>query len=278
MKNILIPTDFSDNAWNTLVYALKLYEHETCRFFLLHASHIPIPVISSMNNDLIEDLREKPLQELATLKEQIELTDASANHEFETLLLMHDLITATSMAVKEHDIDMVIMGTKGASNALEKFLGTNTLSIVHGLKTCPVLIVPKDYEFVVPKEIAFPSDFHRFYNGPEVKILKDFAELYNSKVRVVHICTEKEIDDIQEFNKNELGRLLIDMDHSFHWMPDFAKKAKAIDVFIEELEIDVLAMVRYKHSFLETLLKEPVIDKLGISPKVPFMVIPEKKQ
>ncbi|WP_281542184.1 universal stress protein [Maribacter aestuarii] len=36
MKNILIPTDFSENAWNAIVYALKLFKDEECKFYLLN--------------------------------------------------------------------------------------------------------------------------------------------------------------------------------------------------------------------------------------------------
>ena len=36
MKKILLPTDFSDNAWNAIVYALKLYKNQKCKFVLLN--------------------------------------------------------------------------------------------------------------------------------------------------------------------------------------------------------------------------------------------------
>ena len=36
-KNILIPTDFSENAWNALSYALNLFKDEKCTFYLLNA-------------------------------------------------------------------------------------------------------------------------------------------------------------------------------------------------------------------------------------------------
>ena len=48
-----------------------------------------------------------------------------------------------------------------------------------------------------------------------------------------------------------------------------------INDFIEELGIDILAMVKYKHSFIEAIIKEPVIKKLGFQSKIPFLVIPE---
>lgn len=36
MKRILLPTDFSDNAFNALSYAMQLFEKEKCEFTLLH--------------------------------------------------------------------------------------------------------------------------------------------------------------------------------------------------------------------------------------------------
>ena len=30
---IIIPTNFTDNAWNAVRYAVKLYAHEYCIFF-----------------------------------------------------------------------------------------------------------------------------------------------------------------------------------------------------------------------------------------------------
>ena len=36
MKKILLPTDFSDNAWNAIFTAVKLYTNVECRFYLLH--------------------------------------------------------------------------------------------------------------------------------------------------------------------------------------------------------------------------------------------------
>ncbi|WP_373282945.1 universal stress protein [Aquaticitalea lipolytica] len=35
MKNILLPTDFSDNSWNAIKYALQLFKDEKCTFHLL---------------------------------------------------------------------------------------------------------------------------------------------------------------------------------------------------------------------------------------------------
>ena len=40
MKNILIPTDFSDNAWNALKYGMELYHKTRCTFYIVHINPI----------------------------------------------------------------------------------------------------------------------------------------------------------------------------------------------------------------------------------------------
>src|SRR5690606_6260918 len=39
MKNILIPTDFSENSHNAIRYALDYFEDIPANFFILHVSH-----------------------------------------------------------------------------------------------------------------------------------------------------------------------------------------------------------------------------------------------
>ena len=72
-----------------------------------------------------------------------------------------------------------------------------------------------------------------------------------------------------------LKSYLFDYEHSFHWMPEYAKKTIEIKDFVTELDINMLAMINYKHSFIENMIKEPVIKKIGRQPIVPFLVIPE---
>jgi hypothetical protein len=57
-------------------------------------------------------------------------------------------------------------------------------------------------------------------------------------------------------------------------MPNYAKKTNEIVDFIKDLKIDLLAMVNYKHGFIENIIKEPIIKKMGMHPIIPFLVIP----
>ena len=40
MKNILVPTDFSENSWNAIQFALEFFKDSKCNFYLLHVTPI----------------------------------------------------------------------------------------------------------------------------------------------------------------------------------------------------------------------------------------------
>lgn len=274
-KNILLPTDFSDNAWSAAVYALKLYEEEVCTFHFLHSSKMKISAMSNMSNKLMRVMEENAMKELSELKEMAVNANANANHSFEVILSTHDLQSTMEVVIKKENIDLIVMGTKGVTKATEIVFGSNTVNIIKKVRSCPILVVPDEFDFVKPEQIAFPTDFNRFY-GEEILPLTLLADLYNSKIRIVHIYKEDELTELQEKNLNHLKSSLEDYPHSFHWMPDYGKKKEAIIDFIDELDINILVMINYKHSFIESIVKEPVIKKLGFQPTIPFLVIPCK--
>lgn len=271
--NILLPTDFSDNAWSAAVYGLKLFAEEECTFYFLHATKMKVSVMSNLSNKLLDMMKENDMKELADLKEMATHTNANANHDFEVILSSEDLHEAIEIVVKKYAIDFVIMGTKGTTKAKEIFFGSNTVNIIKKMKLCPILVVPDEFDYVEPKQFAFPTDFNRFY-GEELRPLKRLTDLHNSKIRIVHISNEDHLTSAQDYNLAMLKAYLEDHPHTFHWMLDYTKKSKQINEFIEELDINMLVMINYKHSFIEGIIKEPIIKKIGFHPTIPFLVVP----
>ena len=55
MKNILLPTDFSENSWNAIKYALEFYKNTPVNFYILNVTLIStyvsgeIPILPSSN-------------------------------------------------------------------------------------------------------------------------------------------------------------------------------------------------------------------------------------
>ena len=193
--NILFPTDFSDNAWSAAVYALHLYKETECKFYFLHSTKMTVSTMSNFSNKLLKVMSDNALKELNDLKSMAENSNANANHEFEIILSTEDLQNAIETTIQNYSIDIIVMGTKGAAGAKGFLFGSHTVRIIKKIKNCPILIVPEEFDFGEPKQIAFPTDFQRFY-GEELLPIKRLAELYNSKIRILHISEEDKLSQL----------------------------------------------------------------------------------
>ncbi|WP_458629125.1 universal stress protein [Winogradskyella sp. PC D3.3] len=272
-RTILLPTDFSDNAWSAAVYALKLYAKEPCTFYFIHSIDMKVSAMSSMSSKLSRVMAEQASKDLDKLKAAAKEISTNPEHHFETVLSSLELIDAMDVEIEKSKIDLIIMGTKGATKGTEIVFGSNTVNLIKKVKKCPILVVPDKFDYVNPDKIAFPTDFSRFY-GDEITALQELAKLHNSKIKIVHINKKDELSESQDYHLEQLKIALKDYPHSFHWVPGDSKKDKVIRDFIEEYDINILVMINYKHSFIENIVKEPVIKNLGFHPTIPFLVIP----
>lgn len=275
MKSILIPTDFSPNAESALNYAVSLFSQEPCTFYLLNSYFFSSSESRTfITTNFIDKMREGSLQDLNELKRKIEKSNTKTNHNYEVISSGDELPMAITKTIKNKNIDLVIMGTKGASGINKFFFGSNTVKTIENIKAAPVLAVPGNVAFTSPKQIAFPTDFNRSFDMESLAPLLEFASANNAHVNVLHINVTETLTDTQNMNMITLKEHLLEHEHSFHWMPNYTKKSEVINDFIEELHIDVLAMFNYKHSIIENIVKEPIIKNIGYQPTIPFLIIP----
>ncbi|GGW21936.1 universal stress protein UspA [Arenibacter certesii] len=271
--HILIPTDFSENAWSAALYALKLYAEKPCTFYFLHAWTFSSGSRTYVSPSYIDILQDKSKAHLAEVKELAISESTNSEHKFEILFRLDPLLDAIKNVIEEHHIDQIIMGTKGATGAKEFLLGSNTVSVIDKVRLCPLLLVPSNFAYVTPNQIGFPTDFNRGY-GDELQPIKNLADIHNSRIKVLHINSKEHLTETQNANMDFLKTNLKDYQHSFNWVPDKGKKEHAIESFIEENNINILTMINYEHGIIEDFIKEPVIKRLGYHSDIPFFVVP----
>lgn len=274
--HILVPTDFSDNAWSAALYALKIYADEPCKFYFSHTwTFLNSGSRTYISPSYIEPLKDKAREQLAALKERAESESTNKDHEFETIFSEGELFESVEFSVKKYKIDLVVMGTKGATGAKKFLLGSNAVTVIQKVRLCPLMLVPNKYKFATPKHIAFSTDFNRIY-GEELLPIKQLSDLHDATIEILHIQGKDSLTDAQNLNLTKLKTNLGDYNYNFNWMEGYDKKAPAITDYIEQNNIDILTMINYEHSFIENLIKEPIIKKIGFHSKIPFMVIPGK--
>ncbi|QCW99503.1 universal stress protein [Aggregatimonas sangjinii] len=281
MKKILIPTDFSENAWNAIRYAIELFKNEECVFHVLNTYTPAIAssrfMAASIDGATLENgARSRSEGGLKKVIDRIAQLYTNPRHRFKTSSSFSFLVDEIKVMVEELDIDLVVTGTKGASGLEEVFMGSNTVRIIKSIQNCPVLAVPQYFKFITPNEIAFATNFNRFYTKSELRPLREMAKSFNATIRIVHVQNEiKALTELQQFNLSMLRKYLEDVEYFVHTVSELNSISKTLEVFTEELDIHLLAMLNYQHSFLEKISREPVIKRVAFHTQVPLLVIQE---
>jgi len=281
MKNILLPTDFSDNAWNATKYAIELFKDEECVFHLLNTYTPAIAnsrfMATSLSGGQLEaGVHANSERGLKNVLNKINKTKKNPRHSFKTISSFSLLVDEIKEIVEKERIDLIVTGTKGASGLDEVFMGSNTVRIIKSIKNSPVLAIPQFFEYKKPSEIAFATDFNRFYSQSELQPMIDLAHAFKATIRIVHVQYEiKALTEIQQFNLNMLRKYLSECEHFLHTVSELNSVSKTLEVFAEELDIHLLAMLNFHHSYMEKMTREPVVKRLAFHTQIPLLVIPE---
>ncbi|NHF57729.1 universal stress protein [Flavobacteriaceae bacterium TP-CH-4] len=277
MRKVIIPTDFSDNAYNAVRYAVSLFKEVDCTFYLVH-TYTPAIYQSDYMLDspgqfgLATLLQEQALERLKELRTKLENEFKNPRHQFVPHAAFNLLVDELRDMVEKENADLIIMGTKGATGAKEILLGTHAVHVIKKTN-CPIIVVPPQFEYENPKEILFPTDYEIDYGEERFAQLLAIADDHISRFEVIHVSSGYDLTDKQLRNKAKLDELLGRRAHLFHEMPS-QNVVAAINNFQLKNRINLLAMVRNKHTFFERLFLEPIIKKVGFHVTVPFMVIP----
>ncbi len=277
MKKILLPTDFSKTAWNAITYALQLLKDDECTFYLLNAYTPTIyrvdylvggPAVSAIPDYGIDI----SLSGLEQAIEQIEEEYPNPKHHFEMISEFNTLTDEVDSVCREKGIDLIVMGTTGASGAEEIFLGSNTVHVIKKAKV-PVLAVPEHYTYKPLEAIMFPTDYQKPFNIDDVEPLFQIASKFNATLHVVH-SVESGLSQQQIKNRNLLKDMLDAIPSKFQdvtndYMPNL------VHSYVARNDIDLVAMMNRKHTFLQRLFFKQNVDSVGYHCDVPFLVLPE---
>lgn len=280
MKKILLPTDFSNNAQNALNYALNLFKNEPCKFYLLNTY---TPIIYSYDyrmsaggylGEIADVVRENSLEKLEEIEKELNKNFKNQAHQFEVISSFNLLTDEIKDIVNKQKIDLIVMGTKGASGVKEVLFGSNTIHTIKKAE-CPVLAIPDGYLFEEPKEVLFPTDYKINYSKKQLDVIKTIVQYYTSTFHVLHVSQGLDLSEAQNKNKNKLESLLANVNKAFYNVGD-NDIPEAINEFQKTTYVQLLMMVNNKHSFFENVFFKPVINQIGFHLKVPFLVIPAK--
>lgn len=277
MKKIVLPTDFSKNAENALVYALNLFKEEKCVFFLLNTYTTSTQYEEyPWHTDLEDSNPQKSMNKLAVLLVGLSAKFKNPKHIFLPHSAMNTVVGEIKKIIERESVDLIIMGAQGATGAIDIIFGSNTTQVVKSINR-PVIAIPSDFAYKVPKKVLFPTDFEITYSKEQLKELQFIVERHRSHIAVLHISRSSSLTEDQLANKSNLEVVLQGIDHQTFLVNGNNVHSTINDIQVTE-DVNFLVMIQNKHTFTERLFQKSQIKRIGLNIKVPFMVIPYLRQ
>ena len=276
MRKVMVPTDFSENAFNALKYACQIFKYERSEFLILHAYADEVygqdvELKRSFFTELKEVTYQKSENCLVDTIRKIRDYSPNPRHRFKHISAFGTLTDEINDWVNDENIDIVVMGTRGQTNDRSITFGSNTLQVLKYVH-CPVLAIPEDYTYHAPRQLLFPTDYMVPFKRRELKLICDMSGSFRSDIHLLYINPLDKLSLRQEDNKQFLQECLQKANLHFETTEEEDKEI-AITKYIVHNDIDMLVMVNSRHSHLEEMLYQSTIDKIGLHIKIPFLVL-----
>ncbi|MDR6301546.1 universal stress protein [Mesonia maritima] len=276
-KKLLLPTDFSKNAWNALKYASELYKNEEVDFYLLHAFTVDNYRIESMavpepGEKNYEEAKGKAEKNFKKLFQQIELLEVPANHSYFSKVVFNTPLEAVKQFIEDKDIDMVVISNKGVSDDAKSIMGSNSVNFMEKIRNCPVFMIPGNVAFKEPNEIVFPTSFKTHFKRRELNYLYEISKITNAPIRIFHVAKEEKLSKDQQEKRELLKECFDGLNFTFH-TEDHDDIQEALHHFLKSRDSEMIAFINKKHGFFENIFSKSMVKKLGFNTNIPVLTL-----
>lgn len=272
MKNILVPTDFSEASENALVFAVKIAQAVNGNITLFH-SLSPVPVITSMtgleySGSLEEEGWTETCRQMNLLVKKVEDQQVSCRKIIRTSLLAEGV----PAVIEESQVDLVIIGTR-QPDKFARLMGSNALMLFRKMN-CPVLMVPSSAKYRGLKKIMYATDL-QFGDIAELKKVAQLAKSANASVIAVHICDKAEAAREEENMAwfAEIGDEQIGYDKINYRTVYDSDVMAGLTRTVDFWDIDLLCMSTVGKNFFEQLFSHHSLEKMSRHTHVPLLAL-----
>lgn len=275
MKKILLPTDFSDNSLNAIDYAMRFFENWECEFYILNVQKVSEYIsddlmMSSSSETIFDSIATDNKKQVNTLAKELEKKYVSKSYRFHGLFDYDNFVSAVEQAVNFHQIDLIIMGTNGATGASEVVFGSNTLRVLRNIK-CPTLTIPNGYAFNGIKRALFSTHGCKDFSFEGVKIFKELLDIHQCELHVLELDSDSTITSKK--NDNACLQALFPEHRYAYFCVQTTPGLKAINTVNQLLKIDLHTAFIEKENFLYRLLNGSETSKLAYGTHIPLLFL-----
>ena len=284
VERILVPVDFSENSKKSCEYALGIAEILQAEVLLMHAYYFP--VINSIDygeglsyvvniNDTISEIAKKSQEKLLSLYN--ELKEKINKKGYKNVKLNFTLVNGNPAneiinTTNSYLPDLIIMGARGQSPEEKEYFGSIAASVIDDVKV-PVLAIPESakYKGIGRVNILYATNFEQS-DYKALQKLMTLIYLFDVKISLVHIGTqENEKLEKIEYIKTVFDNLYPGYEIDCHIIEE-KDVVRALKNFIDENNIDIIAMTTHKRNLITRLFYPSLTKKVLFKADIPLLV------
>lgn len=282
MNKILFPTDFSDTANNAFLYILHLAKLYNAEVFVTHIydkkvistlyggqPELVATIYVDVELDEFEYFKEES-KKLRMIAEENNLSDVKLNFIFKS----GSLVSTLGEIIEKEKINLVVMGTSGATNFEKKLWGSNTMNALRSLDI-PILSIPKKAIFKGVKNIGFASAL-KDSDKPILANLLNFYDDNNLIIKVLYVIKNDKNTEVEE---QLIDKKIASWESEFrNEKLIFIKKisdsvTKGIYQLIFDENIDIVVIAKRDLSFIDSLFTHSLSEDLAKKMDFPLLVV-----
>lgn len=268
MKSVLLPTDFSENSINAIDYAMDLFKNLPCEFILFNiqkpSEYVTDDIYTSdPSSNIYQSISNDNRKKLEELKGKYLDRFADQPFQFDALFDFDTLTDAIHQIVSARNINLIIMGTNGATDAAEIIFGSNTLKVIREVR-CPILVVPEKFKFSKLSSILFTLRESDVFHPNALLPIEDIIRDRQVDLEVLQLDTEQILPDIPLIKQFKGVNY-----HPIQGVPT----VEAISSYEQLLPVDMHVIFIKPKSFFERIFMGSDTAKISYSSPVPLLVL-----
>lgn len=285
---ILVPVDYSECAAKAIRYAAKLVAPLNARLLLFHSYYSPALALieftgsnytqAQLQDSVIQDAQAKEDVRMADFIRQIcsESGPCEGIRDRMTSEVVPGIAEESILQkIQETNPDLVIMGSKGMGNKEKVFLGSVTEFIINR-SAVPVLAIPENYSFAGIENLDNllyitqfeESDFH------SIKQLINLTAALHLRIFCLHLSdhTVGDWDRIKMEGLRAYFGKVYDQINVESAILESTDLLEALDTYVENNGIKVLAITRKKKKQLTHIFKPRLTKQIFYHTNLPLLV------
>ncbi len=186
MKKIIIPVDFSIHSENALQTAAFLAKENNAEIVVVHMLELSSSLINQSDESANQEtffylkLAEKRFNEFLA-------KDYLSNIKVTPIIKHFKIFSELDELAKEENVDLIVMGSKGADGLKEMFIGSNTEKVIRHAHV-PVMVIKEQPIIKKIEKVVFACDFTNDDVSPYIEA-KAFFNNLGAKLQLVYINT-----------------------------------------------------------------------------------------